>query len=434
VVVVGSGFGGLFAARRLAGAPVEVTVIDRTTHHLFQPLLYQVATGILSEGDIAPATREILRRQRNARVVLGEVVDVDLAGRTVTSRALGKDASIPYDSLIVATGSAQSYYGHDEFSVHAPGLKSIDDALEVRGRIFGAFEMAEIEPDPERRDAWLTFALIGAGPAGVEMAGQIAELSRQSLRNDYRNIDPARARIVLLDGAPRILPAFDERLAARAAEHLRGMGVEIETGAMVVGVDDDGIDVQATDGAHRRIAARTKVWSAGVQASPLGRLLTERSGAQLTRHGQVRVERDCTLPGHPEVFVVGDLMALDSLPGLAEVAMQSGLHAASQIRRRLDGDTTPRAFHYRDLGSLAAISRYYAIGQRGRVHVWGFAGWLVWLVVHLVFLTGFKSRAGALFYWISSFFGRSRYERTITLQQILARRALEANPPASLTD
>ena len=431
VVVVGSGFGGLFATRRLRGAPVAVTVIDRTTHHLFQPLLYQVATGILSEGDVSTAIREILRRQQNARVVLGEVVDVDLDARAVRSRALGHESVISYDSLIVATGSAQSYFGHEEFGVHAPGLKTIDDALEVRGRIFGAFEMAEIEPDAERRVAWLTFALIGAGPTGVEMAGQIAELSRQSLRRDFDNIDPAEARILLLDGAARILPTFHERLSARAGDHLRRMGVEIETDAMVVGVDAEGIEIHGADGRRRRVAAMTKVWSAGVQASPLGQALAEQSGAELTRHGQVQVLPDCTLPGHPEVFVVGDLMALDSLPGLAEVAMQSGLHAASEIRRRLDGHATPRTFRYRDLGSLAAISRGYAVGQRGRVCVWGLPGWLVWLVVHLVFLTGFKNRAAALFSWIITFFGRSRHERTTTLQQVVARRALEATETPS---
>lgn len=424
VVVIGSGFGGLFATRRLNGAPAQVTLIDRTTHHLFQPLLYQVATGILSQGDVAPATREILRRQRNARVVLGEVVDIDLHRRTVRSRALDQVGEISYDSLIVAAGSAQSYFGHDEFSVHAPGLKSIDDALEVRGRIFGAFEMAELETDVERRAAWLTFALIGAGPTGVEMAGQIAELSRESVGGRYRNLDPGQTRILLLDGAPRILPAFDEQLSTRAARELRRLGVEIHTGATVVGVDAEGIDVQGSDGQRRRVATKTKIWSAGVQASPLGKLLAERTGAELTRHGQVRVLPDCTLPGYPEVFVVGDLMALDSLPGLAEVAMQSGLHAAGEIRRRLGGDTAPRKFRYVDLGSLAVISRFYAVGERGRVHVWGFPGWLVWLTVHLVFLTGFKNRAAALFEWIISFFGRSRYERTITLQQVLARGAL----------
>ncbi|MGN6871203.1 MAG: NAD(P)/FAD-dependent oxidoreductase [Solirubrobacteraceae bacterium] len=431
VVVVGSGFGGLFATRRLNGAPVDITLIDRRTYHLFQPLLYPVATGILSQGHVAPATREILRRQRNVRVVLGEVVDVDLERRMVTSRLLDEETVTPYDSLILAAGSAQSYFGHDEFSTYAPGLKSIDDALEVRGRIFGAFEIAELEADDQRRAAWLTFALIGAGPTGVELAGQIAELARRGVPGRFRNFDPAKVRIVLLDGAPRILPAFDERLSVRAAGQLQRLGVEIQTGAMVVGVDADGIEVQVSTGERRRLATMTKVWSAGVQASPLGKLLADRSGAELARHGQVKVLPDCTFPGHPEVFVVGDLMALDSLPGLAEVAMQSGLHAAAEIRRRLDGDRTPRKFQYRDLGSLAVISRFYAVGERGRVQVWGFPGWLVWLAVHLVFLTGFKNRVAALFSWIISFFGRSAYERTITLQQVMARRALQANRPST---
>lgn len=430
VVVIGGGFGGLFATRRLAGAPVQVTLIDRWTHHLFQPLLYQVATGILSEGDVAPATREILRHQRNANVVLGEVVDIDLQNQTVTSRTVARDLVTPYDSLIVAAGSAQSYFGHDEFGLHAPGLKSIDDALEVRGRIFGAFEMADVESDDERRAAWLTFALIGAGPTGVELAGQIAELARENANGRYRNLDRGATRILLLDGAARILPTFAERLSARADEELRRLGVEIQTGAMVVGVDANGIDVQRADGDRQRVVAMTKVWSAGVQASPLGRLLAERSGAELTAHGQVQVQPDCTLPGHPEVFVVGDLMALDSLPGLAEVAMQSGLHAAAEIRRRLDGQAKPHKFRYVDLGSLAVISRSYAVGQRGRIQIWGRPGWVVWLVVHLVFLTGFRNRIQLLFSWVISFFGKSRYERTITLQQVLARQALEASDSA----
>src|SRR5215212_7019691 len=248
VVVVGSGFGGLFAARRLKGAPVDVTVIDRTTHHLFQPLLYQVATGILSEGEIAPPMRDVLRRQHNARVVLGEVVDLDLEARTVTSRALDRELVTPYDSLIVAAGSSQSYFGHDDFSVHAPGLKTIDDALEVRGRIFGAFEMAEIEPDRDRRKAWLTFVVVGAGPAGVEMAGQIAELAHLSLRANFRNIDPAQARVLLLDGAPRILGAFQEHLSGKAADELRRLGVEIQVDTMVTAVDANGIEVQGAGG------------------------------------------------------------------------------------------------------------------------------------------------------------------------------------------
>ena len=425
VVIVGGGFGGLEAAKALRRAPVEVTVVDRQTHHLFQPLLYHVATGILSEGNVAPPIRDVLRHQRNAHVVLAEMRGVDLERKTITCSLLDRTWELDYDSLIVAAGSAQSYFGRDEFGAHAPGMKTIDDALEVRGRIFGAFELAELEQDPVRRSAWLTFVVVGAGPTGVEMAGQIAELSRYSLPSNFRRIDTADARIVLLDGAPRILPSFDERLARRAAGKLERMGVEIRTGALVTGMDAAGVELQAGD-AVERLAARTKIWSAGVQASPLGSLLAAQAAVEPTRSGQVPVLPDCTLPGHPEVFVVGDLMALDGLPGLAEVAIQSGRHAAAEIRRRLDGKAEPRPFRYRDLGNLASVSRYYAIGERRRVRVWGFAGWLVWLVVHLTFLTGFKNRVSALFHWTIGFFGRSRAERTITAQQVFARQALTA--------
>ena len=308
-------------------------------------------------------------------------------------------------------------------------MKTIDDALEVRGRIFGAFELAELEDDPVRRSAWLTFVVVGAGPTGVEMAGQIAELSRYSLRSNFRRIDTAAARIVLLDGAPRILSSFDEQLARRAAAKLERMGVEIRTGTLVTGMDAAGVELKTGDGVER-LAAMTKIWSAGVQASPLGSMLAAQAGVEPTRTGRVPVEPDCTLPGHPEVFVVGDLMSLDRLPGLAEVAIQSGRHAAAEIRRRLDGDAEPRPLRYRDLGSLAAVSRYYAIGERRRARVWGFVGWLFWLVVHLTFLTGFKNRVSALFHWTISFFGRSRPERTITAQQIFARQALAASARA----
>ncbi len=426
-MVVGAGFAGLFATKHLRTAAADVTVIDRTNHHLFSPLLYQVATGILSEGEIAPAIRDVLSRQHNARVVLGEVVDLDLDARTVTSKAMGRELVTSYDSLIMAAGASSSYFGHPEFSVHAPGLKTIDDAMEVRARIFGAFEMAEIESDPERRAAWLMFVVVGAGPAGVEMAGQIAELSRQSLRSNFRSIDPGKARILLLDGAPRILGAFHESLAEKAAAKLERLGVEIELGVMVTGVDAESIELQSRGGEPRTLRAMTKIWAAGVQASSLGALLAQRSGAELTRGGQVRVMRDCTLTGYREVFVVGDMMALDDLPGLAEVAMQSGRHAASEIRRRLEGHADARPLHYLDLGSLAAISRYYAVGQRGRVRLSGLPGWIVWLAVHLVFLTGFKSRADALFHWAISLFGRARAERTITRWQALGGPPLETS-------
>ena len=426
VVIVGGGFGGLAAAKALRRAPVEVTVVDRQAHHLFQPLLYQVATGVLSQGNVAPPLRDVLRHQRNAQVVLAEVGGVDMERHVVECSLLDRSWEIPYDSLIVAAGAAQSYFGHDEFGRHAPGMKTIDDALEVRGRIFGAFELAELEDDPTRRAACLTFVVVGAGPTGVETAGQIAELSRHSLPSNFKRIDTAAARIVLVDSGPRILASFDERLARRAAAKLEQMGVEIRTGTLVTDMDADSVQLQTSDGVEQ-IDALTKIWSAGVQASPLGGMLAAHAGVAPARTGRVPVERDCTLPGHPEVFVVGDLMALERLPGLAEVAIQSGRHAASEIRRRLDGDAQPQPFRYRDLGSLAAVSRYYAIGERGSVRIWGVAGWLIWLVVHLTVLTGFKNRVSALFHWTISFFGRSRPERTITAQQVFARGALAAS-------
>jgi NADH dehydrogenase len=425
-VIIGAGFGGLFAARALRRAPVDVTVIDRTNHHLFQPLLYQVATGVLSEGDIAPPTRDVLRRQRNAEVLLGEVVHIDLAARVVVLETLGRRSHIPYDSLIVAAGAAQSYFGHDEFAVFAPGMKTIDDALELRGRIFGAFEMAELESELERRDAWLTFAVVGAGPTGVELAGQIAELSRRALKRNYRAFNPRVARIILLDAVDTVLPPFPEPLRHRARRDLERLGVEVRLGTRVTGIDVDGLRVENHDGSAGRIEAYTKVWAAGVQASPLGLILGEQSGAEVDRAGRVQVLPDCTIPGHPEVFVVGDLMSLDRLPGLAEVAMQSGRHAAKTIVRRLNGDMDERPFRYRDLGTMATISRFRAVVTVGRVRVAGFPGWLMWLVVHLAFMTGFKNRFAAVLNWTVAFLGRDRRQRTITEQEVFARtRALE---------
>ena len=338
VVIVGGGFGGLFAARFLKRAHVGVTLIDRRNHHLFQPLLYQVATGILSEGEVAPPIRDVLRRYRNVRVELATVTGFDLKGRVVTAaRPDGSVRTYPYDSLIVAAGAGQSYFGHDEFSHWAPGMKTINDALELRGRIFGAFEMAESEDDPDARRAWLTFVAVGGGPTGVEIAGQIAELARHALKGNFRRIDPAEARVVLFDGGKEILANFGDRLSGKAAGELERMGVEIQCESIVTGVDAFGVEVKGRDGAVRRIPSRTKVWAAGVQASPLGALLAEGSGASCDRAGRIEVLPDCTLPGHPEVFAIGDMMALDQLPGVAEVAMQSGIHAANTIKRRLGG-------------------------------------------------------------------------------------------------
>jgi NADH dehydrogenase len=421
VVVIGSGFAGLFATRRLARAPVSVTVIDQTMHHLFQPLLYQVATGILSEGEIAPATRDVLRRQDNAGVILGRVTGIDLAARTVTSHAFDRELVTPYDSLIVGAGAGSSYFGHDEFAAHAPGLKTVDDALELRGRIFGAFEMAEIEDDLQARAAWLTFVVVGAGATGVEMAGQIAELAHTTLRSNFRHIDPASARILLVDAGPRILPQFDERLSRKAADHLRQIGVEIQLNVRVTGVDESGIDLDTEDADLRRIEARTKVWAAGVQASSLGALLADAAKVQLDRGGKVPVMANCSLSGYPEVFVVGDMMSLDNLPGVAEVALQSGRHAAGEIERRLAGQTTPASFRYHDLGTLASISKNFAVAQLGPMRIWGLAGWLLWLFVHLTFLTGFKNRISTLFHWAVSFIGRGRAERTTTVRESLNR-------------
>jgi NADH dehydrogenase len=423
VVIVGSGFGGLFAAKALRRAPVQVTLVARTAHHLFQPLLYQVATGILSEGEIAPATRQILRRQRNAEVLLGDVTDIDLTARTVTSSAPIGETVTPYDSLIVAAGATQSYFGNDRFAEYAPGMKTIDDALELRGRIFGAFEMAELAADPDEVDRWLTFVVVGAGPTGVEMAGQISELARRALPGDYRRIDPATARIILLDAAPQLLGGFGGSLSDKAAQQLKRIKVDVQLGAKVVDVDATGIEVEEVDGRRRRIPSMCKIWAAGVAASPLARQLGEQSGADVDRAGRVRVRVDCTLPGHPEVFVVGDMAAQD-LPGVAQVAIQGARHAAGQIRRRLDGKPTGQPFEYHDKGSMATVSRFHAVASVGRLRLAGFLAWLMWLAVHLVYIVGFKNRLTTVLHWTVSFIGRGRSERTATLQQIYARQAL----------
>lgn len=424
VVVIGSGFGGLFGAKALRRADVEVTMVAKTTHHLFQPLLYQVATGILSEGEIAPPTREILASQKNARVILGEVVDVDLEARTVTSQVLGRQTITPYDSLLVAAGAGQSYFGNDHFAEFAPGMKSIDDALELRGRIFGAFELAEIAETEEEIERLLTFVVVGAGPTGVEMAGQIAELANRTLKRDFRRINSRQARVILIDAAPQVLPPFGEKLGRTSRKALEDLGVEVQLGAMVVDVDERGLEVQDKDGARRRIEAVTKVWAAGVQASPLARILADQTGAPLDRAGRIGVNPDLTLPGHPEVFVVGDMIALDNLPGVAQVAIQGAKYAAKEIDRRLKGKGPQKPFAYLDKGSMATISRFRAVAMIGRIRITGFIAWLMWLAVHLVYITGFKNRVTALLHWAVSFIGRGRSERTATEQQIFARAAL----------
>ena len=422
--MIGSGFGGLFSTAALKGADVDITLIAKTTHHLFQPLLYQVATGILSEGEIAPSTREILGRQRNVQVLLGEVHDIDLTNHTVTSSVLDQSRVTAYDSLVVAAGSAQSYFGNDQFARFAPGMKSIDDALELRGRIFGSFEMAELVQDEQQRARLMTFVVVGGGPTGVEMAGQIAELAHRTLRHEFRRIDPRDATVILLDAAPSVLGSFGDRLGAKALAKLHRIGVQVQLGAKVVGLDGTGIEVEDATG-RRRIESVCKVWAAGVSASPLGALLAEQSGAALDRAGRIEVEPDLTLRGHPEVFVVGDMIALDGLPGVAQVAIQGGRHAAAQITARLAGKPAGQGFEYHDKGSMATISRFSAVASIGPLRLSGFTAWLAWLAVHLVYLIGFKNRLTTLLHWSVSFLGRGRSERTVTQQQIFARQALD---------
>jgi len=430
VVVIGSGFGGLFASKALKRADCDVTLISKTTSHLFQPLLYQVATGILSMGEIAPATREILRRQANATVLLGEVTDIDLDARTVTSQAGPGPLVTPYDSLIVAAGAGQSYFGNDQFAEFAPGLKSIDDALELRGRIFGSFELAERASDPEEARRFLTFVIIGAGPTGVEMAGQIVELCNRALKKDFRRIDTTSARIVLLDAAPSVLAPFGPKLSAEAERILTEVGVEVLLGAKVVGLDAHGVTYETSDGARTLIPAACKVWAAGVAASPLGAMLAQGSGAEVDRAGRVLVEADLTLPGHPEVFIVGDMIALDNLPGVAQVAIQGGRHAAATIRARLDDRPVPGAFDYHDKGSMATITRFSAVASVGRIRTAGFIAWVLWLVVHLMYIVGFKKRLTTILHWTVSFLGRTRSERTTSAQQVVARHRLRRDPDA----
>jgi NADH dehydrogenase len=425
VVIIGSGFGGLFAAQALRKAPVEITLIAKTSHHLFQPLLYQVATGILSPGEIAPATREVLRHQKNARVILGEVIAFDLSAKRVTAKASSGSYSVDYDSLIIAVGASQSYFGNDHFAQFAPGMKSIDDALELRGRIFTSFELAEISDDPTEIDRLTTFVVIGAGPTGVEMAGQIAELAHKTLVSDFRKIKTSATRVILLDAAPTMLGNFGKRLSEKAKKQLERLGVEIRLDTKVVGIDDKGLDLRMSNGTPERIEASCKIWAAGVMANPLTKTLAEQSGAQLDSAGRILVQPDCTLPGHSEVFVIGDMMALNGFPGVAQVAIQGGRFAAKQIIRNLHSDTAHKPFMYRDKGSMVTVSKFYAIAKIGRFHAAGIFAWIGWLVVHIMYLTGFKHRVTTLLHWAISFVGSGRAERVITEQQVIARNAIE---------
>lgn len=387
-----------------------MTLIDRRNHHLFQPLLYQMATGMLAPGQIAPALRHVVRREDNVRVQLAEVVGFDLERRIVHATAAGRMAmDYPYDSLIVAAGASQSYFGHDEFAFFAPGMKTLDDALELRRRIYGAFEVAEMTDDVIEQGHWLTVVVVGAGPTGVELAGQVRELATRSLRGEFRTFESSSVRVVLVDGGSEPLATFGDQLSGKATKALERLGVELRMGSRVVGVDAGGVDIEGADGPGR-IDARTTIWAAGVEASPLAGMLADASGATVDRAGRIGVLPDLTLPGHPEVFAVGDMVTLDDLPGVAEVAMQGGLHAANTVLRRLKGEET-KQFRYRDLGSVATIGRFRAIVSVKGIHLSGFPGWLVWMFVHLAFLTGFGNRLSTMLKWLRSMIGRGRAER-----------------------
>ena len=429
VVVVGGGFGGLCATRALRRAPVRVTLIDRRNHHLFQPLLYQVATGGLSPANIAAPLRSLVKRQKNTEVRLGEVAGFDLGEQRVYLR---DGSSMLYDTLIVATGAGQSYFGNDAWKQHAPGLKSLEDATRIRRRVLLSFEQAELEQDPDRVRALLTFVVVGAGPTGVELAGSLAEISRRTLAGEFRQVDPASARVVLLEGTDRVLRAFDPKLSARAAASLEKLGVEVRTGWLLRRIDDDEVEIaqsadtgsESTDSSaappNEVVATSNVFWAAGVEASPLGRDLARSSNSGLDRSGRVIVQPDCSLRGRPNVFVIGDLANFahgrdQPLPGLAPVAMQQGRYVAKLIRRRFEGLGT-KPFKYLDKGNMATIGRKHAVGELGRLRFWGLPAWLAWLFIHLMYLAEFQNRVLVLVQWGWNYVTRNRSARLITAE------------------
>ena len=410
VVIVGAGFGGLQAARALRNAPVQVIVIDRNNHHLFQPLLYQVATAGLSPADISAPIRTILKRQANVRVMLAEVTGVDVQEQRVL---LHNGKTVPYDYLIVATGARESYFGHDDWEQYAPGMKSITDATAVRRKLLLAFEAAEIESDPVKRKALLTFVLVGAGPTGVEMAGTIAELAHKALVSEFRNIDPASARIVLVEAGPRILAAFPESLSKKAQKALNHLGVEVRTGVAVEAIDEDGVII-----AGQPLAAKTVIWTAGVAASQAGQWL----GSETDRAGRVKVTPHLTLPNHPNVFVIGDTATLlqngKPLPGVAPVAMQEGRYVAAAIVRHVAGQSTTEdaPFHYFNKGNLATVGRSFGIIEIGKLRISGFIAWVLWLLIHIFYLIGFRNRILVMFQWAWAYLTYQRGARLITFE------------------
>ncbi|HEV2689161.1 MAG TPA: NAD(P)/FAD-dependent oxidoreductase [Bryobacteraceae bacterium] len=422
VLILGGGFGGLYATRALKNAPVQVTLLDRRNFHLFQPLLYQVATGSLSPGEIASPLRTVLRRQKNTRVLLGEAIDLDAVNR----KLILDSGELEYDSLIVATGSWDYYFGHPEWQQFAPGLKTIETATEIRHRILYAFEAAEKEPDPEKRRGWLTFVLVGGGATGLELAGALGEIARE-LRGEFRSIQTEKVEILLIEGTDRLLPTFPPDLSAKAASQVARLGVTVRTGVLVTDIDQNGVTVKTRAGAER-INARTVIWSAGVQASPFGEILARRAGAQLDRGGRVMVNPDLTVPGHPEIFVIGDLAHFEQdgklLPGVAQVAMQGGGYAARLIRKRLRGESL-KPFRYFDKGSLAVIGRAAAVAQIGPIHISGLIAWLAWLFIHLMYLVEFSNRVLVFIQWGFLYLTYNRGARLITGSEALHQSASE---------
>src|SRR3984885_3699919 len=415
VVILGGGFGGLYAAKALKHAPVQVTLVDRRNFHLFQPLLYQVATGALSPGEIASPLRSVLRRQKNTRVLLGKAKDLDLESNRVI---LDDGQTVEFDSLIVATGSTDSYFGHDAWRENAPSLKTIEEATEIRHRILFAFEAAEREPDPEKQREWLTFAIVGGGPTGVELAGALAEIAHDTLRHDFRSIRPGEARIFLIEGAPRVLPTYPEDLSAKAEASLARLKVTSNTGVFVTNIDDRGVTVKPPNGVERKIGARTVIWAAGVAPSSFAEVLERRAGAPRDRIGQVMVNPDCSVPGHSSIFVIGDLAHFEQdgkpLPGVAQVAIQQGDYVAKLISQRQRNEKVLPPFHYFDKGNLAVIGRASAVAQIGPLHMSGLLAWLTWLFVHLLYLVEFSSRVMVFVQWGFLYLTFNRGARLIT--------------------
>lgn len=415
VVILGGGFGGLYAAQKLKHAPVQVTVIDRRNFHLFQPLLYQVATGALSPGEISAPIRGVLAKQKNTRVLLGDAADIDPA----VKRILLKDgAEVEYDTLIVATGSQSSYFGNDRWKEWAPPLKSVEDATAIRHKILWAFEAAERTESLEDRQAWLTFVIVGAGATGVELAGSLGEIANDTLKHDFRSIRPQDARIIVVDGAPRTLMAYPEDLSRKAEEQLVRIGVRVRCGVKVTGVDATGVAIQTTAGVHEHIASRTVIWAAGVAVSDFGRILVEKTGAETDRGGRIKVTPNLTIPSHPDIFVIGDLAYSAGkdgkpLPGVAQVAMQSGVYAAKAINERLKGRPI-QPFKYFNKGDMAVIGRGAAVANTFGLHLSGLLAWLAWLFIHLLYLVEFQSRLVVLVQWGFLYLSHSRSALLIT--------------------